>query len=488
VVNRLLTNRVVRWSLGGTLATFAWAVTLASLLLAAPTPSPEGMNRTAPIEKGGRSRASVYAQVEGMTVLGRKLFQEPALSASGKMSCASCHDPDLAFGPENALAVQVGGAKLTLPGLRAVPSLTYLQDVPPFAEHFFDEGTTGYDGLDQGPTGGLTWDGRVDRSRDQARIPLLSPVEMANLSPAQVVAAARRAGYGEELKRVFGDEILENDRVAFAAILEALETYQQSPGEFYPYSSKYDAFLAGKAKLTAPEQQGLRLFEDPAKGNCASCHPSSVGADGTPPQFTDYGLIALGVPRNPAIPANADPAFYDLGLCGPERQDLRGHPEYCGRFRTPSLRNVATRHVFFHNGKFTSLQTVVEFYVQRDTSPGRWYPRNPDGTVRKFDDLPAADRANVNMDPPFGGNPGAAPALTTAEARDVVAFLQTLTDAPVDPATLARAARGPGWWSGLPEGEHEKPRPSDPAKTGHGGPEPEMKNRDPAFLHHDPSP
>jgi len=204
--------------------------------------------------------------------------------------------------------------------------------------------------------------------------------------------------------------------------------FQQSPAEFYPYSSKYDAYLAHKAELSDRERRGLSLFEDPAKGNCARCHISAPGKDGTPPQFTDYGLIALGAPRNAAIPANSDPDFFDLGLCGPLRSDLRGSAEYCGRFKTSSLRNTATRRVFFHNGIFRTLRQVIEFYVQRDTNPEKWYPRDGDGRVRKFDDLPAAYDANVDAAPPFGGRPGDKPALSDDEIEDLIAFLQTLTD------------------------------------------------------------
>jgi cytochrome c peroxidase len=89
---------------------------------------------------------------------------------------------------------------------------------------------------------------------------------------------------------------------------------------------------------------------------------------------------------------------------------------------TPTLRNVATRQTFFHNGVVHSLREAVAFYVQRDTSPEKWYPHG------KFDDLPARYQANVEMEPPFGRRPGDPPALTEAEIDDVVAFLQTLTD------------------------------------------------------------
>jgi cytochrome c peroxidase len=219
-----------------------------------------------------------------------------------------------------------------------------------------------------------------------------------------------------------------NDEAAFAAVLEALEVFEQDPATFYPYSSKYDAFLAGKARLTAAEARGLALFNDPAKGNCAHCHISKRGSNGTPPQFTDYGLIAIGVPRNAALPANADPGFNDLGLCGPFRTDLAMHPEYCGLFKTPTLRNVATRQVFFHNGIFRSLRQVMEFYVQRDTDPGEWYARKGDGSASKYDDLPPRYHQNITIDPPFDRQRGAAPALDNAEIDDVIAFLQTLTD------------------------------------------------------------
>ena len=216
----------------------------------------------------------------------------------------------------------------------------------------------------------------------------------------------------------------------FAIIAEALEPIEQGSADFYPYSSRYDAFLAGKATLTAQEMHGLDLFEDEAKGNCASCHLSRPANDGEPPQFTDFGLIGVSVPRNPAIPANADPAYFDLGLCGPLRTDFKGRAEYCGLFRTPSLRNVALRKSFFHNGYFHTLRDAVAFYATRDTDPGHWYPRNADGTVDKFDDLPKAYWGNLNTDPPFNGKkPGDKPALTDAEIDDIVVFLETLTDA-----------------------------------------------------------
>src|SRR5271169_2198630 len=234
-----------------------------------------GNVRAAGADDGTIGRTQVAHRVAALTALGRQMFTDPLLSASGRMSCATCHSPSHAFGPPNALAVQLGGKDMRQSGLRAVPSLEYLQATPPFTEHFFDSDDEGDDSVDNGPTGGLTWDGRVDRGRDQARLPLLSPIEMANDGPAAVVAAVERSAYADLMRRAFSAAI-------FADVEKAFDG-------------------AGKAKLTAAEARGLAIFNDPAKGNCAHCHISARRADGAPPQFTDYGLAALGVPRNPEI-------------------------------------------------------------------------------------------------------------------------------------------------------------------------------------------
>ena len=374
------------------------------------------------------TRPQAYARAAALEALGRKLFFDPALSASGQMACSTCHDPAHGFSPGNDRAVQFGGKDMRQPGLRAVPSLTYLQAVPPFTEHYYDSEDEGDASVDNGPTGGLTWDGRMDRGGKQAAFPLTSPFEMANTDAAAVAIRARKAGYDAELVATFGGDVLADPAKTFAALTHALEVYEQSPRDFYPYSSKYDAYLAGRAPLTPQEAHGLALFNDPEKGNCASCHYSAPDFNGAPPQFTDYGFIALGLPRNAAIPANADAAYYDLGLCGPLRTDFAGRGDYCGLFRTPSLRNVALRKTFFHNGVVHSLREAVAFYVERDTQPEKWYPHTPGGRTRKFDDLPAQYVTNVNTDPPFGAKPGNKPALSAPEIDDVVAFLRTLTD------------------------------------------------------------
>ena len=373
-----------------------------------------------------QSRAQVFEGVKQMTALGKQLFFDPALSGSGKLACASCHSAEHAFGPPNALDVQLGGDDMHRPGFRAVPSLKYLRGIPPFSEHFHDSPDEGDESVDAGPTGGLTWDGRVDTRDAQARIPLTSPFEMSS-SPAKVARAVRAAPYADAFRHAFGDAVLADDKATFDAVLRALDAFQQQPALFDPYTSKYDAYLAGKAQLTPAELRGLKLFNDEQKGNCASCHLSQRTLEGGPPQFSDFGLIAVAVPRNRALPVNRDPRFYDLGACGPERTDLKGRDEFCGLFRTPSLRNVALRKTFFHNGVYHSLEDVMRFYVERDIHPEKFYPV-VHGKVQIYDDLPKRYWPNINREPPFDRKRGDQPALNAAEIKDVIAFLGTLTD------------------------------------------------------------
>jgi cytochrome c peroxidase len=356
--------------------------------------------------------------------VGRALFRDASLSASGRTACATCHSPLHAFGPPNGRDVQRGGAGGANPGVRAVPSLRYLQNVPPFTEHYFDD--EGDDSVDQGPAGGRTWDGRAQSAHDQARLPLLSPFEMANTSVRAVVANLEHSVNAAQFREVFGDRVFEDPQLAFRGLLLALETYEQDPAEFYPYSSKYDAWLRGQAVLTNEESRGLAAFNDPVRGNCARCHPSAARG-GAFPQFTDFGYAAIGVPRNPDIPANADRRYHDLGLCGPLRTDLADRPEYCGMFRTPTLRNTAIRQVFFHNGVFHRLADAVRFYAERDTRPESWYPHAAGGP-RKFDDLPDAYQGNLDRATPFDRHVGDEPPLSERDVEAIVAFLNTLTD------------------------------------------------------------
>jgi cytochrome c peroxidase len=352
--------------------------------------------------------------------LGRQIFSDVSLSASGRQSCASCHSPTHAFAMPDATPIPFGGPDLTTPGFRAAPSLRYVNRTPVF--HFENDGT---------PMGGFDRDGRAASLAIQARRPFVAPHEMANADASAVAAKLARASYADVFRAVFGAGIFEDPDAAFDRATDALQQFEIEDPSFAPFSSKYDDFLAGRATLGDAEMRGFILYNSPTKGNCAACHTSARGADGSPPMFTDFTFDNLGVPRNTTIPATADPAYFDLGLCGPDRTDglATTRPDLCGAFKVPTLRNVATRHAFFHNGRFTTLEETLQFYVTRDTSPERWYPV-VDGVVQKFDDLPPQYRRNVNVEEvPYNRRPGMAPALTDAELADLGAFLATLTDA-----------------------------------------------------------
>ena len=357
--------------------------------------------------------------------LGRRLFFEKRLSASGTLSCASCHDPANAYAaPANAGPVMLSGARLDRWGLRSVPSLRYLAPRPRFSRHVYVD--TGSEREDVGPAGGFMLDGRVDQLDAQALEPLLDPTEMANGNVDALAARLRQLPYAVEVTRVSGAS---NDAHALAGkAAAALAAFELEDPSFHPYSSRFDRYLKGQAVLSSQELAGLKLFSDPAKGNCAACHTVATAAGGQPPPFTDFSYHALGVPRNPAIPANHDPAFFDLGLCGPRRTDLQAESGYCGYFKTPTLRNAARRRFFFHNGRFTTLQAVMDFYVSRDLAPARWYPR-VNARVLRFDDLPQRYRGNVDIsDAPLNRDAGEQPALNDAQIAQVIAFLRTLDD------------------------------------------------------------
>ncbi|MDC8758616.1 cytochrome-c peroxidase [Janthinobacterium fluminis] len=367
---------------------------------------------------GATTPVDPVSKLSQAATLGEKIFSDASLSASGKQSCASCHNPANAHAQSDSLAVQLGGPNGDVQGFRASPSLRYLDLNPAF--FFAKDGT---------PTGGINRDGRAASLAEQAARPFLAPHEMANASKADVVARVKSTAYAGQFRAVFGAAIFDNPEQAFGRITFALQQYQKEDPAFHPYDSKYDLFLAGKAKLDEAELRGLALFNNPTKGNCAACHTSTRGADGAPPLFTDFSFDNLGVPRNPRIAATLDPAYFDLGLCGPDRTDLADRADLCGAFKVPTLRNVATRKVFFHNGAFTDLTEVTRFYVRRDTHPEEWYPLGADGQVDKFNDLPPQYRRYVNVaEVPYNRQPGMAPAMSESEIGDVVKFLGTLTD------------------------------------------------------------
>jgi cytochrome c peroxidase len=383
--------------------------------------------------------------------VGRRIFFDKTLSASGQMSCATCHDPDHAYGPASGLAVQLGGPHLDQAGLRAVPSLRYKEATPAYADLLDNP-----DGVSApGPGGGYAWDGRADTLAEQARLPLLSPIEMANAGPAEVARKIEAAPSAAQFAQAFGDARGDADAV-FKDALRALEAFQKEDPSFHPYTSKFDLHAGNKigGSWTPAEARGGLVFASPNLGNCASCHYPGAGLNGSSGMFTDYSYEAIGVPRNPELAADQASKPADLGLCGPLRTDHAAIPppnRFCGMFKTPTLRNVTQRKVFFHNGAMHSLEQAIRFYNTRDTRPEIWYPTvggrakaKPDpsfpryglvttqyvgGRVQKYDDLPEAFRGNIDPQPPLDGRrAGSTPPLSERQIADLICFLETLTD------------------------------------------------------------
>jgi cytochrome c peroxidase len=370
--------------------------------------------------------AAAAQELSPLARLGRQMFFDQSLSASGRQACSSCHDPAYAYAAPNDLPVQPGGARMTRSGVRAVPSLRYKEATPPFADLLDNP-----DGISTpGPGGGLTQDGRAATLAEQARIPLLNPIEMANRRPADVVARLRRAPYADAFRALFGAQAFDHPELAFDQATRALQAFQLEDPSFHPYSSRYDLYAGNKigGTMSPAEARGFAVYNDPDKGNCFACHYNGAGLNGSVALFTDFTYAAIGVPRNDAIPANRDRKYADLGLCSRPDHAGKASERTCGEFKTPTLRNVATRRVFFHNGRMKSLAEVIRFYNTRDTEPERWYP-SVGGVVQKYDDLPPRLRANIDTQKPLDGRPrGSKPPMTEQEMADLEAFLEMLTD------------------------------------------------------------
>jgi cytochrome c peroxidase len=386
--------------------------------------------------------------------LGKALFFDAGLSVSGQRACASCHNPAHAYGPPDALPAQFGGPQLASQGSRAVPGLTYLPRIANFGIALDDDGSedalrdnpgngngppdaqpvpmmvaTTSKAPSMVPQGGLFWDGRVDTRQAQAAGPLFNPAEMGNAGEAVVAERLLQEPYRSGFAKLVGAWVLNNPHQLVHDAELAIAQYEIEDDSFHAYTSKFDYWLEGKTRLSATEMRGYRAFNDPKVGNCAACHVDAPRKNGIPPSLTDYQYEALGVPRNLQLAVNGDAAYFDLGVCGPIRKDLKSQTQYCGMFRTPTLRNVATRSVFFHNGRYHQLREVLEFYNFRDTDPQKIYPRNADGSLAIYDDLPARYRSNIDhVDAPFDRHIGDKPAMSDRDMDDIIAFLNTLTD------------------------------------------------------------
>jgi cytochrome c peroxidase len=380
-------NRVFRTAVGSSL-----------LLAACSTHDPDETAIAVEPEQGTIQSAFTGQRRDRVARLGELIFNDTKLSSPAGQACGTCHVAELAFTDPDVDVPTSQGVLADRFGVRNSPMASYAAFVPPL--HVEPE-----EGLF---VGGLFLDGRVDTLEQQAGKPFLNPLEMNNADQAEVVAKLRRAPYRGLFEQVYGRRALEQVEPAYERMTSAIAAFERTR-IFRQFSSKYDAYLAGEARLTRQERWGLALFEDTEKGNCAACHPSALAEDGSAPQFTDFTYDNIGIPKNPNNPfytlaseLNPDGAdFVDRGLgttVGDAAED--------GKFRVSSLRNVALTAPYGHNGFFQDLRSIVQFYNTRDVA--EW---------------PAAEVPET-MNSEELGNLG----LSDAEVDAIVAFLGTLSD------------------------------------------------------------
>ena len=339
--------------------------------------------------------------------LGKALFFDENLSLNENQSCATCHAPEAGWaGPDSDINAHGSVYEGSIPGAfgdRKPPTSAYGGDSPVL---YFDAGSGLW-------IGGMFWDGRAtgwrlgDPLAEQAQGPFLNPKEQALYSAGDVIDKVRASSYAD----LFDAQCPDGDTEAlYDCIGLAIAAYERSE-EVNPFTSKYDYWLHGKAKLTSEEQLGRALFQGKAK--CAACHLIK----GKKPLFTDFTYDNLGIPRNPENPASiADPAWADPGLGGCLEHAGYGDDIYgaeWGKHKVPTLRNVDLRtkglvKAYGHNGYFKSLLEIVHFYNTRDV-PGEGWP---------------APEVPETVNTAEMGDLG----LSLREEKAIVAFMKTLSD------------------------------------------------------------
>lgn len=243
--------------------------------------------------------------------LGRWLFFDKRLSLDGSVSCATCHRPEHGFSEPRPVSAGVHG---TLGTRKAPPILNLAWTIYP---HFF-------------------WDGRSASLEDQALGPVANPAEMGNTHDGMIQTVAAAKGYAQYFKEAFGDERVTKDRIA-----RAIADYERTR---LSGNSPWDRWQAGDERAVGDDvKKGHALFFF-GKAACNQCHLGTT--------FTDSSFHNLGVGYDPATRT-----FKDDGRYAVSRRD-----EDRGAFKTPTLREVAHRAPYMHDGSLASLRAVVEFY------------------------------------------------------------------------------------------------------------------------------
>lgn len=347
--------------------------------------------------------------------LGEALFFDTNLSKNRTQSCASCHSPDHAFTdpretPAAGKAVSLGDDGTSL-GDRNAPTAAYARFSPPF----------GKSAKPRLYHGGQFLDGRAGDLATQAGGPPLNPLEMGMPDKASVVARLKEnPAYVSAFDTLYGNGVLDKPDKGFGAMTKAIAAFETTP-LFAPFDSKYDRYLRGEDKLTEQEELGRVLFFSQQFTNCSLCHRLNPQGGTAGETFTNYEFHNIGVPRNDEARAAAGlkPDSRDLGLA--QNPALKGRDKKAqeGRFKTPTLRNVAVTGPYMHNGVFKDLRTVILFYNTYNT-------KNPDRHINPETGKPFAPpevAQNISITELETG-----PALDDKRIDALVAFLKTLTD------------------------------------------------------------
>ena len=342
--------------------------------------------------------------------LGELLFFDTNLSKNRTQACATCHNPDTGFADarDNASmgAMSLGDDGSSL-GDRSAPTASYAKFSPAF-----------HKGKDGKYRGGQFWDGRAATLADQAGGPPLAPPEMAMPNKAAVVERIQEnEAYVEAFKVNFGEDIFSDPDAAYGAMTKAIEAFEQTDF-FAPFDSKYDRYLKGEYKMTLEEELGMTLFFSNQFSNCRQCHQLRTFPEAPEETFTNYEYHNIGVPVNHqarSVNGVGEGHIDDGLLANPAVND----PKERGKFKTPTLRNVAVTGPYMHNGVFKDLKTVVVFY-NKYNSKASSAQINPE-TGKTWDTPEVED--TISLDILQKGD-----ALDERRVNAIVAFLKTLTD------------------------------------------------------------
>lgn len=386
-------------------------VVLCACMLSACTGQPEA------ILSGGDDTSAQIKKHEQKVQLGQVLFFDNNLSKNRTQSCATCHSPEVAFtdprGQGVSRAASLGDNATSL-GDRNAPSVAYAALSPPFYAKSDKSGQTVY-------VGGQFLDGRARTLSDQAKAPPLNPDEMGMPNIEAVVERLKENPYYQSaFAEQYGKGILDNPTLAFDAMADAIAAFESSD-EIMPFDSKYDRYLQGKATFTPQEELGRILFFSQQFTNCNQCHQLHTTPRAREP-FSNFEYHNIGVPKHVAlrhlngIDRTKGEHYVDEGLLN---NSSVSEKRARGKFKTPTLRNVAITAPYMHNGVFKSLRTVVLFYNHFNSKAASKQINPETGKLWRPAEIPETVAHDLLTD---------APAMNDKRIDALVAFMKTLTD------------------------------------------------------------